>query len=427
MWPSHAKSQRASIFKPLGMTRSTFARPLPTELISDLAIGFNYVDGAYQPQAEWVQPAPAGGLATTATDMARFMIAHLQNGRYEDTTILSASSIQKMHQQQFTNDPRANGWTFGFMEAELNGQRIIWHGGATYFFHSALVLLPEENVGVFISFNSIGGSVARQTFIQAFLNHYYPVSRPVLPKPPVDFNQRIERYTGTYLETRHNEMGVEKLLSLQSAVTIGATEGTLKTVGIGFAWPESETARWIEVEPFVLCKIEGNITGLIDKNDPQVVYERQPWYETATFQLSVLLTCLLVFLSAVLGWPIGFVVGRLKRGISTKPAFLPHLCRWFAWSFSVLGLYFILAFLGMMTDPEIVFRVPPALERLLTLPLILVVMAIGLIVSMVLVWARRYWGGFGRFYFTALTLAAIVFLGWLNHWNLLFYTLGPRY
>jgi CubicO group peptidase (beta-lactamase class C family) len=428
-----------SIFKPLGMTRSTFTRPPSAELITDLAMGYNYVDGAYQLQAEWVQPAPAGGLATTATDMARFMIAHLQKGRYGDATILRASTIQEMHRRQFTNDPRANGWTFGFMEAELNGQRIIWHGGATYFFHSALVLLPEQNVGVFVSFNSIGGSVARQAFVQAFLDHYYPASLPVLPRPPADFSKRIDQYTGTYLETRHNQTGVEKLLSLQSAVTIEATEGTLKTVGIGFAWPESETARWIEVEPFVLRKIEGEgtlifltdgqgaVTGLIDENDPQVVYQKQSWYETAAFHLPVLMICLLLFLSTALAWPIGFVVGRFKRIASTKPAFLPRLCKWLAWSFSVLSLYFIVAFLGMMTDPEIVFRVPPALERLLSLPLIMVVIAVGLIVCTALVWARRYGRVVGRVYYTALTLAVIVFLWWLYHWNLLFYALGPRY
>lgn len=424
-----------NIFMPLGMTKSTFRRPPSAELITDLAMGYNYVDGAFQPQAEWVQPAPAGGLATTATDMAKFMIAHLQNGRYGDATILSASSFREMHRQQFTNDPRANGWTYGFMEAEINGQRIIWHGGATYFFHSALVLLPEQNVGVFVSFNSIGGSVARQAFVQAFLDHYYPASRPVLPRPSADFSMRSDQYTGTYLETRHNQTGVEKLLALQSAVTIEATVGTLKTVGIGFAWPESETARWIEVEPFVLRKTEGegalifltdgqgSVTGLIDKNDPQVVYEKQPWYETVAFHLPVLMACLLVFLSAALVWPIGFVVGRFKQVSSIRPAFLPRLCKWLAWGFSVLSLYFILAFSGMMTDPEIVFRVPPALERLLSLPLIMIVIAIGLIISTLLVWARRPFGVLGRVYFTALTLAAIVFLWWLDHWNLLFHIL----
>jgi len=427
-----------NIFMPLGMTKSTFQRPPPAEIISDLAMGYNYVDGAYQLQTEWVQPAPAGGLATTATDMARFMIAHLQEGRLGDATILRPATIQEMHRRQFTNDPRANGWALGFMEAELNGQRIIWHGGATYFFHSALVLLPEQKIGVFVSFNSIGGSVARQAFIQAFLDHYYPVSRPVLPAPPEDFVQRIGKYTGTYLETRHNETGVEKLLSLQSAVTVEATEGTLKTAGIGFAWPESETARWIEVEPFVFRKMEGEgtlifltdgqgtVTGLIDKNDPQVVYEKQPWYETTALHLPVIMTCLIIFLSTVLVWPIGFVVSRIKRADSAQSTFLPRLCNWLAWGFSVMSLYFSLAFFGIMTDPEIVFRVPPGLERLLSLPLIMVVIAVGMIVCAALVWMHRYWRFVWRVYYTVIMLAAIGFLWWLNHWNLLFYTLQPR-
>jgi CubicO group peptidase (beta-lactamase class C family) len=427
-----------NIFVPLGMKHSTFRRPPETQLADDLAVGYSFTDGAYQPQDEWVQPAPAGGLATTATDMARFLIAHLQNGRYGDASILGADSIQGMHQRQFTIDPRANGWTYGFMEAELNGQRIIWHGGATFFFHSAFVLLPEENVGVFISFNSIGGSVARQAFIQAFLDHYYPVSRPILPAPPGDFSQRSEQFNGTYLETRHNETGVEKLLSLQSAVTVEAEEDTLKTVGIGFAWPESETARWIEVEPFVFRKVEGEgtliflrdgqgtVTGMIDKNDPQVVYEKQPWYETAAFHLPVLMTCLIIFLSAALAWPLGFIVGLLKRVVSTQPAFLTRLCKWLAWGFSVMSMYFILAFFGMMSDPEIVFRVPPALERLLALPLVLVMMTVGLIGFTVLVWARRYWRVYERVRYTIITFAAIVFLWWLNNWNLLFNILEPR-
>jgi CubicO group peptidase (beta-lactamase class C family) len=80
-----------NIFVPLGMKHSTFRRPPETQLADDLAVGYSFADGAYQPQDEWVQPAPAGGLATTATDMARFLIAHLQNGRYGDASIVCTS------------------------------------------------------------------------------------------------------------------------------------------------------------------------------------------------------------------------------------------------------------------------------------------------------------------------------------------------
>jgi CubicO group peptidase (beta-lactamase class C family)/heat shock protein HslJ len=426
------------ILKTLGMTRSTFRRPPSPELATDLAVGYSYEDGAYQPQEEWVQPAPAGGLTTTATDMARFMMAHLHYGSVGDASILRMATAQEMHRRQFTNDPRVNGWTFGFMEAELNGQCTIWHGGATNFFHSALVLMPEQDVGIFVSFNSIGGSVARQAFIQAFLDHYYPVSHRTLPIPPADFSQRIEQYTGTYLETRHNQSGVEKLLSLQAEVTVEAMGATLKTVGIGFGWPERETARWAEVEPYVLQKIEGEgrlifrtdihgtITGVIDMNDPQVVYQKLAWYETGAFQLNVLLICILTFFSTALVWPIRLLLSRLRGHGQRSNAFHLRLAKWLAWSFSVLSLCFIVAFFGMMTDPEIVFRVPPALERLLLLPWILVAMTIGLIGLTVLVWARRYWGVRGQVHFTAVTLAGVVFLWWMNHWNLLFNVLQPR-
>jgi CubicO group peptidase (beta-lactamase class C family) len=40
---------------------------------------------------------PAGSLTTTAPDLARFMIAHLQDGQYNGTRILEAKTAQEMH------------------------------------------------------------------------------------------------------------------------------------------------------------------------------------------------------------------------------------------------------------------------------------------------------------------------------------------
>jgi hypothetical protein len=61
-----------------------------------------------------------------------------------------------MHSRQFASDPRLNGMALGFYEESRNGHRIIGHGGDTVYFHSDLHLIPDANVGFFISYNSMG-------------------------------------------------------------------------------------------------------------------------------------------------------------------------------------------------------------------------------------------------------------------------------
>jgi len=72
------------IFDPLGMAASTAQLPAPSDLASRLSLGYWDVDGVPQavptiPDDYMGQPAmiPAGGHASSVTDMARFMIAHL--------------------------------------------------------------------------------------------------------------------------------------------------------------------------------------------------------------------------------------------------------------------------------------------------------------------------------------------------------------
>ncbi len=71
------------IFKPLGMNYTTFREPLPPELQPNRAIGYDFVDGRFvsKPFEHYHNIMPAGAASSTAEDMARFMIAHLQQGR----------------------------------------------------------------------------------------------------------------------------------------------------------------------------------------------------------------------------------------------------------------------------------------------------------------------------------------------------------
>ena len=66
--------------------------------------------------------------------MARFMIAHLQGGRYSDANIAEArileeTTARQMQSTLYTPDPRLLGTAYGFFDLSDNGQRTIGHSG----------------------------------------------------------------------------------------------------------------------------------------------------------------------------------------------------------------------------------------------------------------------------------------------------------
>jgi CubicO group peptidase (beta-lactamase class C family) len=145
----------------------------------------------------------------------------------ENNNILQEATIQEMHCQHFTYDTRINGVCYGFYEGSLNNQRIIEHRGAIGSFNSYLVLLPEQNVGLFISSNSAGGIKANDIIKQEFLDRYYPLPDSSAQQLPTDFQQRAKLFTGSYGTTRSPYTTYEKLLGLMGGINIKATEDHL--------------------------------------------------------------------------------------------------------------------------------------------------------------------------------------------------------
>jgi hypothetical protein len=117
----------------------------------------------------------------------------LQDGRSKDIRILQESTAQEMHRQHYTQDPRVSGIAYGFIETPINGQHIIGHAGGRVVFFTGFWLLPEHNVGLFISYNGSNGESARETFMQAFMDHYYPSNPVSIPQPKPDFSDRAKR------------------------------------------------------------------------------------------------------------------------------------------------------------------------------------------------------------------------------------------
>src|SRR5690242_11548374 len=80
------------IFQPLGMAHSSFRQPLPPTLAPHLSDGYQLASQDPHPY-EIIPLSPAGALAATGDDMAKFMIAQLNQGG----PLLAPQTAQYMH------------------------------------------------------------------------------------------------------------------------------------------------------------------------------------------------------------------------------------------------------------------------------------------------------------------------------------------
>jgi CubicO group peptidase (beta-lactamase class C family) len=213
-----------NIFGPLGMNQTTARQPLPEKYEADMAKAYAWTEGRWksEPWEIITGAAPAGSMSASANDMAKFMLAHLGNGSYNGARILGDSIAQVMHTQHFTHDRRLAGFALGFYETKSHGLRIIGHGGDTRYHHTQMALLPSENMGVFVSFNTDkGGELSFEPFLGTFLDHYYPTAPlPVASSSPAD----AAKLAGQYQFNRKSYTTWQKAMGLAGGIDIMANE-----------------------------------------------------------------------------------------------------------------------------------------------------------------------------------------------------------
>lgn len=304
------------IFKPLGMTHSTFVQPLPANLKPLMSDG--YITASDPPHPfEVIWEAPAGALSTTADDISHFMIAHLENGQYHGTAILRPETVQLMHSRQFGLAPALNHMCLGFYESSLNGHRIIGHGGDTIYFHSELGLIPDSHVGLFVSYNSAGkGNLSdRSVLFEKFMDRYFPAPKPAelaLASAKSDARQ----VAGSYRTSRRSDTTVVSMESAFSAVKVNANpDGTITVAGLGSG---SEFKNMREVAPLVFRsqKDESRVAFVRDASGqpvlcfdfPAMVFQRTPWYKNATLNTVLFFGSLAIFAVAVVFWPLAAIL-----------------------------------------------------------------------------------------------------------------------
>jgi hypothetical protein len=424
------------VLDPLGMSHSTATSPTPPALQANLSSGYSYVDGRFEAVPNYQsQPAvfPSGVIQASVTDMARFMIAQLEDGRYSDdkipeARILQESTAGQMRDTPYPIDSRLRGMTYAFADLTDNGVSTLGHQGYFPPMGSQMLLLPDQRLGIFFAVNTqdIGPLTTQHVgFQRAFYDHYFPAPAAEHIEPPADFAGRADRYVGSYRRTSYPPSTPDKVGDLFGAYTYTVSDpgdGTLTVSLEGFQ------LRFVEVEPLYFRQIDGSSSLVFFENDqgritrfytdfaPQYSAKKAPWYELRSFNIPLVIVSILLFISVLITAPIQAVINR-RRGADLRSA--SRAGPWILVAISLLNLIFLGGMLFGYHPPTVLHGVAPSIKLLLTTTVTSALLTATALVCIILAWKDRYWGIAFRVYYTLVTAAALAFVWFLNQWNLL--------
>jgi hypothetical protein len=279
---------------------------------------------------ELVGPAPAGALAATGADMARFMIAHLQDGAYGNARILSPATAELMHRTELRVLPPLHSALLGFFQRNLNGRRVIAHEGDTQYFHSVLSLFADDSVGVYLSVNSTGKEGAagpiRTALIETFTDRYFPAPEDTRSVPAKVAAEHARLMAGVYQSSRRIQSTYLSLVGLLGQVTVIATDSGTITVP-AFQGLNGQPKRWHEVAPLLWREVGGKerlaakvengrvVKFSVDEVSPFTMFQPVPWWKSSALLVPLLSGAAAVLLLTAIAWPVAAVVRR-RHGVA---------------------------------------------------------------------------------------------------------------
>ena len=340
-----------------------------------------------------------------------------------------------------------SGITYEMFEHFENGQRALLRDGDGVGTRNRMILIPDQNLGVFISYNS-GDSNLRLNIVSAFLDQYYPATGSTTPIPMDGYQGRTRQYTGNYryLQADTTSFGKSMFFFSQLVEVTNTDEGYLSIVTRGMGGDQSSvmggfegTSLWVEVEPLYFERVDGKgqlafvqdesgrIIQMISGQGYHSTFEKLSWYEAPTFQTVLIALALLLMVTMLIYTlifrPLGALVRMLRKQTAKDPvswgAVVARL-----WIMLVSGMLvlFLLRDFGVLyggTLPQFVWGLTPDMVESLQSMYLPAMLALALPVFTIFAWVKGWWKFSQRVYYTLVTLAIFAGIWWAHYWNLL--------
>ena len=152
-----ARFAHEELFAPLAMRASTYdhAQIRPADFVRGQQEGKDV--------AVFIPMLGAGGVYSTAPDMARFMLAQLSQTRsVAGQRLLDPHTWQEMHTPQYPVDHQVCGYGLGLFSRPAHGATMLSHGGGGYGYDTELRWFPEYGMGAAVLTNDGEGGLAEE-------------------------------------------------------------------------------------------------------------------------------------------------------------------------------------------------------------------------------------------------------------------------
>ncbi len=418
------------IFTPLGMNNSSYYLPDDYSLEPAYARGYRSDNGFLERKSYPRSALPAGSIISTGQDMMGFVHAILTR-----STLLDSTSFSSIYTQQFTNSEFLLGYTLGFEQIQENGYSGIIKGGAVPGFLSLIALIPEQDLGVFISVNTETDTFL-EDFWAKFLEEFLPV--PAVEKIPDPIQIEPGLYTGVYRNNRMNHHSIEELFS----TFLGNFEIWENSNGNLTAYHNNAFQEYVPVtdlvfqntnDPDIHIVFQRDDAGHISRMYRSVnvagvqvptSYTKAKWYERTRFyndEYPIALTLIPVYLLAPLAWFFIWAIRLRYPGFYAEKK-IPRHYHIPAFLFAVLFMWHIVGFfvplLQAVRGFDIAFGLPDYLYLYKYLHWFMVLLVLALLYFSVRLWKEEGWL-LTKIYYSLFTIVSFSYILVLYRWHFL--------